>query len=191
MKKIILASGSPRRKEILEMCGFDFEVIKSECEEKTTKSEPWEIVCELSKQKALDVKSKINGTDNDGKIILGADTIVVLNGRIFGKPKNYDDAKNMLTALSGNMHSVFTGICIIKENEVVSAYEKTDVYFKAMSDKEIENYLNTNEPFDKAGSYAVQGKGAMFIERIDGDYFNVVGLPVSLVYDKLKELSVL
>lgn len=187
MKKIILASSSPRRKEILNMIGFDFEAVPSECEETTTKTEPCDIVCELSRQKAYDVFRRV--PDAACKIIIGADTVVAYDGKIFGKPKSRPEAQRMLKTLSGNMHSVYTGICVLCNDRVVNTYQKTDVYFRNMSDSEIERYVDTSEPLDKAGAYGIQGKGAVFIEKIEGDYFNVVGLPVSLLYSILKEIS--
>ena len=120
-------------------------------------------------------------------ILISADTVVYLDNKILTKPKNDEDAFNMLKALSGKKHQVYTGVCVMrmKDSKSVSRYEKTDVYFKELTDRTIKNYINTNEPKDKAGSYGIQGKGALLIDKIDGDYFNVVGLPLRLLSEIL------
>lgn len=181
--KIILASASPRRKEILERAGLEFEIIKSDCEEITTKSIPQDIVCELSKLKAFDVASKVK----DDAMIIASDTIVVYEKKIMGKPKDNDDAFSMLNALAGNTHQVYTGVTVCNCNKkiYVSFAQKTDVTVYPMTRQQILNYINTGESSDKAGAYAIQGKFAIFIKRINGSYDNVVGMPVSKLFSEL------
>ena len=178
MKQIILASASPRRRELLAQIGLDFTVLPASGEEKLTKQIPSEIVEELSSQKAEAVAEQIPDA-----IIIGADTVVCQDGEIMGKPKDEADALRMLRQLQGEMHSVFTGVTlIVKENgSVISKQtfsQETRVYLYAMTDEEIQDYIATGEPMDKAGAYGVQSRGALFVERIDGDFFNVMGLPV-------------
>lgn len=203
MHKYILGSASPRRKELLGNMGLDFEIIVSDCDEIVTKSEPHEIVEELSLLKATDVKSKVlnsgtsgsslAGTVNlcDDVIIIAADTLVFLGQERLGKPKSTEDAKSMLRRLSGNVHSVITGVtitgCLNGDWETVTFSEETKVIFANLDESEIEDYVKTNEPMDKAGSYAIQGIGAKFVTGIDGDYSNVVGLPVPALYKELRK----
>lgn len=188
MEEIILASGSPRRKELLEQIGIAFRVIKSGAEEIITKTLPEEIVKELSAQKAEDVAAKLE----DG-IILGADTIVCLDGEIMGKPKHREDACQMLNRLQGRGHSVFTGVTLLKKEAGAEVKRRnfaveTKVRIHAMSKEEIEAYLDTGDPFDKAGAYGIQGPFAAYVDGIEGDYNNVVGLPVAAVYQELKQI---
>ena len=188
MKKLILASNSPRRRELLEQIGVEFEVIPSNAEEKITKQEPSEVVEELSRQKAEDVAASVE----DG-IVLGADTVVCQNGQIMGKPTDEADAKQMLQKLQGEEHSVYTGVTIlVKANGAVQHVQtfsqETKVYVYEMTDEEIDRYIATGEPMDKAGAYGIQGRFAAYVEGIEGDYNNVVGLPVSAVWQELKEL---
>lgn len=188
MKKLILASNSPRRRELLEQIGVEFEVIPSNAEEKVTKQEPSEVVEELSRQKAVDVAAAVE----DG-IVLGADTVVCQDGQIMGKPKDEADAKQMLQKLQGEEHSVYTGVTIlVKENGAVQHVQtfsqETKVYVYEMTDEEIDRYIATGEPMDKAGAYGIQGRFAAYVDGIEGDYNNVVGLPVSAVWQELKEL---
>ncbi|MBO5656991.1 MAG: septum formation protein Maf [Agathobacter sp.] len=203
MSSIILASSSPRRKELLEQIGLEFEICPAKGEEVITKKEPQDVVMELSKQKAEEVAAMVqifNETHEDittatDIMVIGADTVVAHEGVILGKPKDEGDARRMLSALSGNTHSVFTGvtICIIaKDGRVgeICFYEKTDVTMFPITDVEMDRYLAMDEYKDKAGSYAIQGKSAIFIEKIDGDYNNVVGLPITRIYQKLKEVGI-
>lgn len=184
MKKIILASQSPRRKELLGLIDVEFEVIPSESEENIEKCEPSEYVVKLSALKANDVASKIS----EDCFVVGADTIVVLEGDILGKPKDKGDAFSMLRRLSGNTHTVYTGVTVIdiKSGESRSFYEKTDVDMFDVSDEELKAYIDTGDPFDKAGGYGVQSKGAFLVSGIRGDFYNVVGLPVARLYAELK-----
>ncbi|MCQ2520399.1 MAG: Maf family protein [Lachnospiraceae bacterium] len=190
MYKYILGSASPRRKELLGNMGLDFEIVVSDCDEAVTKTEPHDIVKELSLLKASDVKSKILPNE-EGVIIIAADTLVFLGNERLGKPKDKEDAKAMLRRLSGNSHSVITGVTIMKSQgnvwESVTFSEETKVLFAKLDENEIDTYVNTGEPMDKAGSYAIQGIGAKFVTGIDGDYSNVVGLPVPALYKELRK----
>jgi len=185
MSRIILASGSPRRKEILEQVGLDFCVFPSDVEEVITKQVPSDIVMELSGQKAEDVFKKVKG---EQKIVLGADTVVAYGGKVLGKPKNEEDAVNMLRMLSGKKHSVYTGVTLISDKSRNTFYEETMVEFYPMTEEEIEQYVASGEPLDKAGAYGIQGKAAAFIKGIEGDYYNVVGLPIAKILKKLKKM---
>lgn len=179
MNRIILASGSPRRKEILERFGLELKVVNSDIVEKINYDEtPEQISMSLAFSKALSVSKAYN---ND--IVIGADTIVVCNNNILGKPKNDEDAFRILTMLSGNFHDVITGIAIIKAdtNQKVIDYERTRVKFNNLTPEKINNYIISNESFDKAGAYGIQGLGAILVEKIDGCYSNVVGLPLSKI----------
>lgn len=190
-KKLILASGSPRRKELLEQIGLSFEVKISPVEESYVSSLPDEIVKELAQKKAKACYDAYGGT---GTIILGADTIVVRDGEILGKPKDEQDAIDMITSLAGRAHQVYTGVAVIYHDgdgrqKCICHAEQTNVYVQEMEVQEIRTYAATGEPMDKAGSYGIQGRFAAFIKKIEGDYFNVVGLPVSYVYHILKSIQ--
>lgn len=201
MKKIILASASPRRREILTNIGLDFEVVVSEADESKIdkNSVPVSVyVQELAFLKAAAVAKKIKKHD---ALIISADTVVYLDDQILGKPKNETDAEEMLKKLSGRAHSVFTGICVMDAQTLksVCAKEETRVYFKELTAEKIESYVKTGEPLDKAGAYAVQGLGSLFTEKVEGDFFNVIGLPVKKLsevlenefeFDILKELRI-
>ena len=203
MSQIILASQSPRRKELLEQIGLEFEICPAKGEEVITKTIPEEVVMELSKQKAEEVAAMVSSYSENHKeittpsdiLVIGADTVVAYDGKILGKPKDEADAKAMLTMLSGNTHSVFTGVTLVlidksgRVGELVF-YEKTDVKMHEMSEGEIDRYIATGEPMDKAGSYAIQGKCAIHVEKIDGDYNNVVGLPITRIYQELKRIGI-
>jgi len=188
MKKIILASQSPRRRELLKLIDVDFDVLPSDCDECTHETEPGPMVLELSKQKALDV---VNKTREEDAFIVGSDTIVVYNGKILGKPKTEKEAFEMLKSLSGNTHQVYTGVTIVdkKSGAVKSFYEVTDVCMYQVSDEEIHGYIATGDPFDKAGGYGVQSKGAFLVKEIKGDFYTVVGLPVARLYRELIKLQ--
>lgn len=183
MKEIILASASPRRLQILRQCGVDPRVIKSSTQENYQSNEkPEQIVMALSFKKAFDVSEKINSG-----IVIGADTIVVIDNTILGKPENDQDAIRMLKKLSGRSHKVITGFAIIDpENKIkLVDYETSEVVFNKLSKNEIDSYILSREYQDKAGSYAIQGKGAMLVSRINGCYFNIVGLPISKINKSL------
>lgn len=188
MKRIILASQSPRRRELLTQIGLKFEVIPSTVEEVITSTNPVEVVQELAQQKARDV-AEVAGreTPKDALLVIGADTIVVYEGKILGKPGDKGDAVRMLTMLQGKEHSVYTGVALLAgEQEIVFA-EETRVQMCPMTPEEILWYVNTGEPMDKAGAYGIQGLCARFIRQIQGDYNNVVGLPVGRIYQELKK----
>ncbi len=177
--KIILASASPRRREILENAGIDFEIKVSDADESTDEREPEKLVLLLAKRKADAVERE------DGSILISADTVVSIDGRILGKPNGDEGAREMLHLLSGKKHTVYTGVCVKGDGKEITFCESSDVYFKNLSEEMIENYIKSGECFGKAGGYAIQEKAALMIEKIDGDYLNVVGLPMSRLYDVL------
>lgn len=188
MSRLILASASPRRKEIMELMGLNFTVIPSHCEEIITQIEPAKIVMELSRQKAEDVAS----SSESGAIVIGSDTIVALDQKILGKPRDREDAFRMLRAMAGRTHQVYTGVTLIRchVNAPLNKdtfYEQTEVHVAPMTDDEINTYLDLGEYKDKAGSYGIQGNFAPFITGINGDYYNVMGLPAAALYRHLKE----
>lgn len=181
--KIILASASPRRKELLEQLNIGFDIVVSHTDEIITKTEPAEVVVELAGQKAEAVSKQVT----EG-IIIGADTIVASQGEIMGKPKDIQDAFRMLNQLQGNTHTVYTGVSVFKKKnnewERFAFYEATQVMFYPMLKEEIDYYIKTKEPMDKAGAYGIQGAGAAYIKAIKGDYNNVVGLPIGRLYQE-------
>lgn len=220
-KKIILASASPRRRELLTQIGLDFEVVVSETEEKITSTEPAKVVEELSAQKAEAVWEKLRSmTASQGSVtnaerldegsevfepeqtsgettmtdtlVLGADTVVACDGKILGKPADTEAAAAMLTMLQGRGHEVYTGVTILYEQngerKTLTFHEKTTVHFYPMTDAQIREYVATGDPMDKAGAYGIQGFCARYIRGIEGDYNNVVGLPVGRVYQELHGL---
>lgn len=183
--KIILASASPRRRELLAQIGLKFEVITSDTDESFDDSMlVEEIVKKLAFEKAHAVAKQVSGDS----IVIGADTVVYYEGVILGKPQNEAQAREMLTMLSGNTHEVLTGFAVIRlgDNKVAVDYEKTNVTFRSLSEGEIDIYIKTKEPFDKAGAYGIQGLGATFVSGINGDYNNVVGLPLCSLSQCLK-----
>jgi len=194
LPKLILASGSPRRAEILTSVGWEFTKDSADIDETELPNElPEDYVQRLAKEKAEGVAQKYTDA-----IILGADTTVVINKQIIGKPVDLADAKRMLKMLSGNWHEVLTGVALVRVSSLKSqtpslksvvGMQRTRVKFAEMSDKEIDFLAEKGEPLDKAGAYAVQAQAALFIEKIEGDYWNVVGLPVNLVYGLIKDLS--
>ena len=194
MKKLVLASASPRRKELLSQIGLDFIVCPSDAEEVIKKTVPAEIVMELAKTKAEAIWQK---TEQENCIVLGADTIVVKDDEILGKPKDDQDATRMIQMLQGNVHQVYTGVCFYYREEGTDIekchlfYGCTDVQVAPMSRQEIETYLQQGEHRDKAGAYGIQGFFERYIEGIRGDYANVVGLPVGLVYRELIKLGLI
>ena len=182
---IVLASASPRRRELLEMMGLEFEIIPAKDELDAEGLSPADAVAKIALGKALSV-AKLRD-END--LIIAADTLVCLNGELLGKPKDEDEAFEMLKKLSGNEHQVYTGIAVSRGGKSASGAEMTKVRFCKMSDEDIRNYIATAEPMDKAGAYGIQGKGAVFIEGIEGDYFNVMGLPLHSLSLMLKEFG--
>lgn len=194
MNKIILASASPRRRELLSQIGLEFEVMPSNIEEKSKSLIPSQMVMELSEGKAMDIYEKLPLEAKTSVWVVGADTVVAFGNQIMGKPENRRHAVEMLSCLQGNTHQVYTGVTLVgqgeKENELfkVSFYEKTDVTMYPMSREEIDAYVDTGEPMDKAGAYGIQGRCAAFIKEIKGDYNNVVGLPIGRLYQEMKKL---
>lgn len=188
-KRIILASASPRRKELMELAGFEFEIQVSHKKEVYHSTRPDEIVKELALLKAEDIASQ---NDTKNCVVIGADTVVAVDGIILGKPKDKEDAANMVRLMQGREHQVYTGLAILEfdemgEKTVINHAVCTNVYVAAMSEEEILEYVQDETIMDKAGAYAIQGAfGAKFIERFEGDYYNVVGLPISYIYQILK-----
>ena len=188
MKKIVLASASPRRKELLEQIGLQFVVEPSNHDEQVDFGlSPHELARSLSLEKA-----KVVAENHTNSIIISADTFVVLGDKILGKPETDSEAREMLTLLNGKTHSVITGFTILDtyDTKAVTDSVETTVYIKSMSRDDIEAYIATTEPIGKAGAYAIQGLGAVIVERIEGDYTNVVGLPLNALADSLKEFGI-
>jgi septum formation protein len=181
---LILASRSPRRSELLRAAGLDFTVRAADVDESILEGElPQRYVLRLAKKKALAVPAE------DGlEFVLAADTTVALDTEIFGKPRDAADAKAMLEKLSGRCHEVFTGVCLRNSSRILTRSACTRVWFAPLTPTEIDEYVRSGEPMDKAGAYAIQGLASRYIERIDGSYSNVVGLPVDLVYRMIQEL---
>jgi septum formation protein len=185
LSNLILASGSPRRKDLLQQIQLSFSVSISNADETYSEdSPPHEVVMELAERKAASVAK-----DNPGSFVIGSDTVVVHQGEILGKPTDSNHAKEMLRALSGETHSVYTGVAIVKDDQQKLFYKKTDVTFWELAEEEIDTYTASGEPFDKAGGYGIQGFGAFLVREIHGDYFSVVGLPISQVYRSLQEMG--
>ncbi len=188
MKTIILASASPRRKELLEKIGLKFEVEASNYEE--------DVCPELRQREQVEnislEKAKLVAQEHKNAIVIAADTLVVFRGKTLGKPQSEVEARKMLRAINGKSHSVITGFTIIDtaKNKTLTKSIETKVYLRKLTLKEIDTYVRSNEPLDKAGGYAIQGLGSVIVERIEGDYFNVVGLPLSALTESLKEFGV-
>jgi len=194
MNKIILASGSPRRKELLSALFNEFAIIPATGDEITTRKDPQDIVSELAYGKAAEVYDRALEMDeyfNSDFLVIGSDTVVAYKGEIMGKPKDEEDARRMLNELSGDVHQVYTGVSLQwrtggKKHQYTFS-EVTDVHVYILSDEEIDAYIKTGEPMDKAGAYAIQGKFAPYIRKIDGEYNTVVGFPIGRVYQELKQ----
>ena len=184
--RVILASKSPRRKELLAHIIKDFDIEPAEGDEVQVGSSPEEIVQNLAKAKATEIYNK--NYDDNNNLVIGSDTIVVCDGEILGKPKDRDDAFRMLSMLSGRTHQVMTGVCLKGRDIEKVFYEVTDVTFYKLSSQEIERYISSGDPFDKAGSYGIPGDFSIHVKGIIGDYNNVVGLPVARIYQELKGL---
>lgn len=192
---IILASQSPRRRELLERAGYKFDIEPSDEEEIVKSSIPSEVVMELSRQKANYVfdKHMKNADPEKDLLVIGADTVVSIDKEILGKPKDEEDAFNMIKRLQAKSHKVYTGVSLVYnvdgEKKCHTFYEETEVIFYPMTDDEIRSYIKTKEPMDKAGAYGIQGLCGIYIEKINGDYNNVVGLPIARVYQEIKKLK--
>lgn len=176
---IILASASPRRHEIMTKMGYKFRVAWADIDENINTENVADAVCEIAKNKAEAVAKTEKG------LIIAADTVVAIDGKIMGKPKDEEEAYAMLSLLSGKRHEVYTGVCVKSSNKTVIFNEKTSVFFRQLSEEEMWEYIKTGEPMDKAGAYGIQGAGGLFVKKIDGDYMNVIGLPATHLYTVL------
>ena len=187
--KIILASKSPRRREILSSLGLSFEILSADADESSSERDPLRLAEELSLRKGRATRDLLvsRGEWNDDTLVIAADTVVVRDEEILGKPKDESDAVRMLRSLSGNTHSVVSGVSLLYGERETAAAEQTTVVFSRLSDEDLLRYVRTGEPMDKAGAYAVQGLASMWIEGIRGDYFSVVGLPVHRLNELLRE----
>lgn len=184
--KLILASASPRRKELLKNAGYEYEVCPADIDESTPEGVEPQVACEiLARKKAQAVLS-----ENPDSVVLGSDTIVVLGNRILGKPQDEADAKAMLRELSGRVHQVYTGLCVCSKDKTLSLVSCADVRFYELSEEVIDAYIGTKEPMDKAGAYGIQGIGSMLVKSIEGDYFTIVGLPLSKAARMLAEFGI-
>lgn len=182
--EVILASASPRRLQLISMMGIKPRVVPSFCQESNSGSSPEAQVMANAKAKA----SSVGDSLDPSSLVIGADTLVVLDGLIIGKPANTNQAKEYLSLLSGATHQVYTGICIMHQGRILTAFEKSSVTFSELNLCEIDEYIKTGEPMDKAGAYGIQGYGAQFVSGISGCYFNVMGFPVNCFYRLCKEL---
>ena len=188
MEKIVLASGSPRRKELLARTGVVFSVVVSNGEENTNLTDPAETVEKLSQDKAISVADRLEN-ESEPCLIIGADTVVAFEGKILGKPSDEEDALDTLLKLQGKSHQVYTGVAFCRDGKVLSSFVQcTEVDFYPLTERQIQRYLATKEPFDKAGAYGIQGKGGLFVRGIRGDYFNVVGFPLARAAQELEQL---
>lgn len=184
---VVLASASPRRRELLQRAGVDFTVRASDAEEFIEPgTPPHEAVMQLAAQKALAV-----ARDCPDDLVIGADTVVVFDGEILGKPADTADAARMLHRLSGQTHAVYTGVCLVRGGKTETFFEQTQVTFYPLTDEQIASYIATGEPMDKAGAYGIQGRGCTLVRGICGDYFNVVGLPVAALCRRLNDTDML
>lgn len=184
--QLILASQSPRRRELMGLLRTPFTVRIADIDEKMDPGKaPFDEVARVSRMKAEAVPR------GPGDVVIAADTIVVCGGQILGKPRDAADARRMLRLLSGKDHQVMTGLCILTDTDCRTCTEVTDIHFRELSDREIDDYIRTGEPMDKAGSYGIQGGAALFVEKIVGDYFNVVGLPVCRLGQLLRQMAII
>lgn len=195
--KLILASGSERRRELLSMCGYEYEIVVSNADEHIAADDPAEYVRALAVRKAAEVFERLTGAGGrfggrgEELAVLGADTVVWLDGRIIGKPKDEADAVHILTLLSGRTHRVFTGVAVVTAAGCETEVSETEVTFEELTGEEIEKYVQSGEPMDKAGAYGIQGPFGMFVKEVRGNYFTVIGLPLPTAYRLLKNAGVL
>ena len=183
--KLILASGSARRRELMALAGYDYEVIVSDADEHIPTSDPAEFVREAARRKAAAVFAA-----HPDRCVLGSDTVVAIDGRIIGKPRDAEDAHAILTTLSGRTHTVFTGVAILSPGKESIFHDETRVTFAPLTETEIRRYIATGEPLDKAGAYGIQGPAAVFVDHIDGCYFTIIGLPLPRVYRELASFDI-
>ena len=191
LMQLILASGSARRRELMKMCGYDFAVIPCSADEETVAAEPGELVEKLAFMKAQTVFDTLPPLQRQEAVVVGSDTVVVLDGTIIGKPKDEEDAFRILKSGSGRVNTVYTGLAVVSSLGGSVCHDSAEVRFAELTDREIENYIATGEPMDKAGAYGIQGRFSMFVEGVSGSYFTVVGLPVHMLYRMLAEHGVL
>ena len=190
--KLILASSSERRRELLTMCGYEYEIVPSGADERTYETDPCEYVRSLAVRKAEEVASRLRTErPGEGFAVLGADTVVTLDGIIIGKPKDEADAVRILRLLSGRTHTVCTGVAVVTENGTESEVSTTRVTFEELTEEEIRLYVASGEPMDKAGAYGIQGPFGMFVREVEGNYFTVIGLPLPTAYRLLGHAGVL
>ena len=185
MSRIVLASASPRRRELLKQIGLKFDIMPSHIDEVLRGDSPAENVMGLAADKAKDIYDQLTSQGEKDLLVIGADTVVALEQEILGKPKDEEDALRMLRFLQGHTHQVYTGVCLITSEGIHTFYGKTDVTMYPASDEQLKAYIASSEPMDKAGSYAIQGLGTVFIQGINGDYNNVVGLPVAEIWQRM------
>lgn len=189
--KVILASGSPRRRELLVMLGVPFDIMVSSAEEEATATHPAEVTEQLSCKKAQEVAARLQSAGEENYVVIGADTVVSVDGRILGKPADREEAREMIGLLQGRQHMVYTGVTLVigqgREQKTVTFSQGTRVSVAPMTEGEIRDYIGTPEPYDKAGAYGIQGSFAKYVQGIEGDYYNVVGLPVHELYQHLKK----
>ena len=185
MSRIVLASASPRRRELLKQIGLTFDIMPSHIDEVLRGSSPAENVMGLAMDKAKDIYDQLTARGGTDLLVIGADTVVALEQEILGKPKDEADALRMLTFLQGHTHQVYTGVCLMTSNGAQTFYGKTDVTMYPATEEQLKAYIASSEPMDKAGSYAIQGLGTVFVQGIHGDYNNVVGLPVAEIWQRI------
>lgn len=191
MSRIILASGSPRRSELLKQVGLDFEVNVSKADENIETTEPKKMVKELSARKAKEVYERVKKKYKSGLVVIGADTVVSVDGRILGKPKDRKEAYAMIESIAGREHQVYTGVTVITGKKTVTFASKTKVEVYKMTGAQIQAYVDTGDCDDKAGAYGIQGSFAAYIKGIRGDYNNVVGLPVGKLCNTLRKMNLM
>ncbi|MDO5111291.1 MAG: Maf family protein [Clostridia bacterium] len=184
--ELILASGSPRRREMFDLMGLSYTLRPSDADESLPPCAPSDMVETLALRKAASIKKSAPGC-----CVVGADTVVYLDGHIIGKPADEADASRILHMLSGRTHTVYTGVAILTDEKQLVFHETTDVTFATLSEAEIADYIASGEPMDKAGAYGVQGIGAVLVEKVEGCYFNIIGLPIPTFYRKLAEAGIL
>lgn len=183
MRPVILASSSPRRSQLLRELGIPFCVRPARCDERSGERDPEKLVRELSRRKALSARA------GEDEIVIAADTVVCLDGEILGKPRDNEQAAAMLRRLSGRGHAVFTGVTVRRGGRLLTRAERTAVFFRTLPERYIEAYVSSGEPLDKAGAYGIQGAGGAFVRRIEGDFYNVMGLPVCALCEMLEEIG--
>ena len=194
--RLILASGSERRRQLMDMCGYDYEIIVSRADENIEPCEPEKYVEKLALRKAGEVFERVKAENkaagkNEKAAVIGSDTVVVLDGKIIGKPKDSADAKRIISMISGKTHKVYTGLAVITDDNVQLDCSITRVNVRKMTDDEIARYVETGESLDKAGAYGLQGPFGMFVDSIEGNYFTIIGMPLPMLYTMLKNIGIM